>query len=186
MIRQLSLDRALKIDGWMTEGELSFLAEQAEDRKTIFEIGSYCGRSARVLADNSSSDCKIYCIDPWNSQIFWKNNTMITTNDSTFGWFQCNLYDHLKSKKVIPVVKCWSDWYPVPKIKADFIFIDGDHTYEIVKGDINKALGCLNSGGILAGHDYNWSAVEKAVNETLISNRFEVKSVETIWWTKKY
>ena len=37
--------------------------------------------------------------------------------------------------------------------KVDFLFIDGDHTYEGVKRDFNKYSSLVKEGGIIALHD---------------------------------
>lgn len=37
--------------------------------------------------------------------------------------------------------------------KIDFLFIDGDHTYEGVKNDFENYYSLINSGGIIAFHD---------------------------------
>jgi hypothetical protein len=42
-----------------------------------------------------------------------------------------------------------------PDETIDFIYIDGDHTYEAVAADIAGWWPKLKVGGILAGHDYN-------------------------------
>lgn len=54
----------------------------------------------------------------------------------------------------------------VPDASVDFIFVDADHTYEGVLRDINDWTPKIAKGGILAGHDYNWPSVRKAVVET--------------------
>ena len=38
--------------------------------------------------------------------------------------------------------------------KMDLIFIDGGHTYSVVKSDTEKAFKMLNSRGIILWHDY--------------------------------
>ena len=38
--------------------------------------------------------------------------------------------------------------------KFDLIFIDGGHTYSIVKNDSEKAFKMINSQGIILWHDY--------------------------------
>jgi len=51
----------------------------------------------------------------------------------------------------------------------DFIFIDGDHSYDSCKEDINMWLPKIKQGGIIAGHDYLeacFMGVVNAVNET--------------------
>ena len=51
----------------------------------------------------------------------------------------------------------------------DFIYIDGSHTYESVKRDLELYLPKLKKGGIIGGHDYSqiWPGVIEAVNEVV-------------------
>jgi hypothetical protein len=53
--------------------------------------------------------------------------------------------------------------------KVDFVYIDGHHTYEQVKKDIQNYKKLIKDNGIVGGHDYsvNWKDVIKAVNECL-------------------
>lgn len=180
MTGQLSLDKALKIEGWMSIGELSFLAETASKCKSIIEIGSYRGRSARAMADNSPDECKITCIDPWNYHIYWSNGVIQTVDLTDFGAFYCNLGDHIKKGKVKFHIGEWLDY--IHEGRVDFIFIDGDHTSESVRNDINKALWLLKPGGIIAGHDYNWKSVSDVVDK-IFPNQIGV--VDSIWYAKR-
>lgn len=67
----------------------------------------------------------------------------------------------------------------------NMVFIDGDHSYEGCKGDIEAWMPHLVPGGIMAVHDYRkedlqpdpngphpkpWPGVDSAVNELLIPN----------------
>lgn len=57
-----------------------------------------------------------------------------------------------------------------PDSSLDWVYIDGDHTYEGVKGDLEAYFGKVRSGGYLAGDDYGqpgwWEdGVTRAVNE---------------------
>jgi predicted O-methyltransferase YrrM len=47
----------------------------------------------------------------------------------------------------------------------DFLFIDADHTYEGCKQDIELWLPKVKTGGVIAGHDYDWAGVKQAVDE---------------------
>lgn len=40
--------------------------------------------------------------------------------------------------------------------QVDFIFVDGGHTYEIVKSDSEKAFDMLSPGGVIFWHDYSF------------------------------
>jgi len=49
----------------------------------------------------------------------------------------------------------------------DFIYIDGEHTYEGVRNDLDLYSRKVKADGVIAGHDYvdGWGGVVKAVNE---------------------
>ena len=49
---------------------------------------------------------------------------------------------------------------------VDFVFIDGDHRYEMVFKDIEAWFPKVKIGGIIAGHDYAWCTdVRRAVHD---------------------
>ncbi len=185
MERQLQISNALIIEGWMSVRELSFLStlcSELEDNSVIFEIGSYIGKSARAMADNSPDSSKIYCIDPWDYEIYTTNQGKVIINDTTYYQFRCNLQDHIQSGKVIPSRMKWEEFSP-GFMKANFIFIDGDHDYENVRCDIEKALDYSNPDScIIAGHDYDWPEVRRAVIYMFGENKVFIDG--TIWWTR--
>lgn len=49
--------------------------------------------------------------------------------------------------------------------KVGFVHIDASHAYRDVKADINAWWPTILSGGILAGHDWNFNSVKRAVKE---------------------
>ncbi len=181
----LALHRAKTIHGWMTGAELEFLAMTAKKSQVIFEIGSYMGRSTRAMGDNTCGT--IYAIDPWKAQNYNAYETAVAfdTDEIVFNMFYCNMHDLIAMYKVVPITKRWEDYEPWQK--ADFIFIDGDHRYEMVKRDICKALqylrgpGVLDKPSVIAGHDYApvWPGVVRAVNEAFPNKKINV--IDTIW-----
>jgi predicted O-methyltransferase YrrM len=53
-------------------------------------------------------------------------------------------------------------------LSIDFIYIDGCHTYEAVKKDLQNYYPKIKHGGIISGHDYGGPTTPgttKAVNE---------------------
>jgi hypothetical protein len=66
----------------------------------------------------------------------------------------------------------------------DFAFIDADHSYEGVLGDLKAYLPKIKIGGWIGGHDWNakWET-EKAVLEMFPRNRVEL-DVNSTWFIR--
>ena len=61
----------------------------------------------------------------------------------------------------------------------DFVYIDGNHSYDYVKNDISGYYKKIKQGGVLCGDDYRMEDVEKAVTEFVKDNNiknFRVKN----------
>lgn len=172
----VDLVRAKRVSGWMSDAELLFLAQQAQKSNVIFEIGSYLGRSTRAIADNTEGS--VHAIDSWNAPVSFSpaGDVAFNTDMNDFNIFYMNLSDHIRSGKVIPSFKNWEDYHP--KCQADFIFIDGNHTYKSVMHDIGKALHYGTR--MISGHDWDWSGVQKAVAHYFPS----VEVIERIWYVQ--
>jgi predicted O-methyltransferase YrrM len=72
----------------------------------------------------------------------------------------------------------------------DFIYIDGDHTYEGVKKDLNNTFLKVKKNGIFCGDDYgifediNFN-VKKAVDEFCTNNNLTLNLSGSFWWLIK-
>lgn len=163
--------------GWMTVKELEWLATQALDHERIVEIGSYLGRSTRALGDNTKG--VVYAVD--NFKGVQDMTIPAAIRDNVFELFVYNTGTLISKDKVIPVLTDHSV-AEVP-ITPDMVFIDGDHTYEAVKRDIQKWLPRLSKGGLLCGHDIQFDDVKKAVKEVI--GNYKVGEGTTIWYITK-
>ena len=75
----------------------------------------------------------------------------------------------------------------------DFVYIDGDHSYEGAKSDIELYYSKVKQNGLIAGHDYENEDIIKAVKELLEDKGIEIFSdVDTTdiyksrdWWCFK-
>ena len=76
----------------------------------------------------------------------------------------------------------------IPEI-LDFVYIDGDHSYEGVKKDFKIWYNKVRTGGIVGGHDYNHPdlpAVKQAIYECCHNLDLTIHiEPETVWWVKK-
>ncbi len=75
----------------------------------------------------------------------------------------------------------------------DFAFIDGDHTYDAVRQDIELWWPRVKPGGLLLGHDYNglqdrrgvWG-VKRAADEFAAHEGLSLElGSGRVWWTQK-
>lgn len=174
----VNLTRAKRISGWMNEKELEFLANIAKYAEVTIEIGSYYGRSCMAIADNTPG--KVYAVDPYMGEYpTMNNNIRLDFDEETREVFMYNLSEHIETGKVVPFRGVFTDFSP--DVKADFVFIDGDHSYEGCLSDIKHAMKLINPKGVIAGHDFGtegFQGVDKSVKE-MFGDEFKV--VETIW-----
>lgn len=65
----------------------------------------------------------------------------------------------------------------------DFVFIDGDHSYEGVKIDIENSFSKVKSGGLISGDDYGLiPTVDLAVNEFCNKTNIKINVKDLVWW----
>jgi predicted O-methyltransferase YrrM len=160
-------DQTWMRDKESTEGLLDLIKELGDNSaKTMIEIGSFVGESTVLFAQSFK---EVIAVDPFmegyddldpTSYLFEFKNVYQTYLDRTG--------DHQNIKTIVST----SD-DAVEKLqgsKYDFIYIDGLHTYEGVKTDIQNYLPLVKDGGVIGGHDYtneheHLVGVYKAVNE---------------------
>jgi predicted O-methyltransferase YrrM len=155
------LEKASEVAGWTTVKELDWLAWQAERRETVVEIGCWMGRSTTAL---SRARGTVYAVDTWQGAAEHVEIMKTLTPENLFKAFLLNTSE---LKNVVPVRK--------PSVEAakelgavDMVFIDGAHDYDNVKADIEAWLPKVNPGGMICGHDYEYSeGVKQAVQELL-------------------
>lgn len=145
-----------KIGGWLTDAEGEFLynaAKNCNGKGVIVEIGSWKGKSTVWLAKGSKagSDVKIYAIDPHTGSSEHKKRFGEVW---TFEEFKQNVKRANVEDILVPVIKTSEDaeldWDGKP---IELLWIDGDHTYKIVKLDLDLWFPYLIEGGIIAFHD---------------------------------
>lgn len=130
------------VAGWLTETEGAALSRLAEN-KAVFEIGSYCGKSSICIAQTAKH---LYCVDPFDGR-------GTPEPRECFGDFLANITRYGVRDK-ITYYRATSSETELP-CKVDLAFIDGAHDARSVSNDVTHAIRHLNSGGLLAFHDYN-------------------------------
>jgi predicted O-methyltransferase YrrM len=159
------------------------LARSLPDESVVLEIGSYLGASACVLGlALKESRSKLICVDTWN------NETMPEGTLDTLSAFRTNT--HTFHNMITVVRKRSEDLGPddVPGQVA-LAFIDGDHSYESVRVDIERVLPFMASNAIIAFHDAAggfFPGVSRAFGELLASGQFVfLGATRSLAWAKR-
>jgi len=169
----VDITRAQRIEGWMDDPDLIWLAEQARVHSMIAEVGSWLGRSTRALADNTAGH--VYAIDTWkgSDEPTFDQIMPDRSSDWPFETFLRNMEDLPKERVITFRLTSLeaASYFKHMSVMFDMVFIDASHDYENVKVDIAAWLPLVQKGGIICGHDYvpekpnNWPGVVQAVNE---------------------
>jgi len=120
------------------------------------EIGVAWGGFSKILFDNSKLS-KIYLIDPWMAQDGPNNDGLsrLTGEENNERYLHVkSFFKNLGSR--CEIMRMVSE-EAAPKINdnsLDFVYIDGDHSYEAIKKDLSFWWPKVKVGGILSGHDY--------------------------------
>jgi hypothetical protein len=120
-----------------------------------------------VEINNSGKQIKFDCVDHWSDAEGCPGPDTWVQSGKLFEKFMSNTE---RVKHIITPIRSMS----VDAAKnyqdnsLDFVFIDGDHSYEACKEDILAWLPKMKTGSILAGHDYGWCPeVQNAVHDVL-------------------
>lgn len=137
-----------------------------DDNLQIVEIGSYCGESGEIIA-NTFPNSTINCVDPWEKyteegSIYDLNEQELVLKEAERVFDSVLARNKNMRKNKMPSL----DYAKLTSPESiDFIYIDGNHQYTSVKEDLNTWYPKIKLGGVIAGHDYGWVSVNKAISE---------------------
>ena len=173
------------IEGWFSGTDKKCYddaVEKYKDDDIFVEIGSFKGRSSIAMAVNiinSGKKIKFYCVDTWQGSSEHQKNPDVVSG---------------KLKKTfdnnIEPVNFVINAIQKPSTEAanlfeneslSFVFIDASHDYENVKKDIEAWLPKIKKGGTLAGHDWNYSDVRRAVRHCFKKSIKKIKTAHDYW-----
>jgi predicted O-methyltransferase YrrM len=180
--------RHFKTDDMGSFPERGYLFQLASDLPAdaqVIEVGSWMGASTCFIAGGlKGAKAKIFAVDNFQGlstcgeDAAWYNRHFRKLGaNSTLDIFKKNFADLGFSSRAEPVV---SDSLAAAQTLAskrgtiDFIFIDGDHSYEACKADIAAWTPFVKRGGVIAFHDFGSRAdgVTRAIFETIKAQRF--------------
>lgn len=154
------------------------------------EIGVWRGDFSQKLLEHLPS-CHIYLIDPWVSiedipqRLHTKPQDQM---DKIFEYVKDRFKDNGKN---ITILRDYSKSASTRFVDSffDWIYLDGNHSFEYVKDDLYRWWEKLKKGGVFIGDDYQEGdyqvnvldfGVVKAVNEFIKEKENEIKNFRVI------
>jgi predicted O-methyltransferase YrrM len=183
MTDQEILAKADHAEGWCSEAEGLFLyrtAQRCPGKGTIVEIGSWKGKSTIFLALGSLAGARttVYAIDPHDCVVdsttacSMRHQTTATTLDEFYANLKKAGVEHIDHSIVCPSDDAVRGW----NRPIEFLWIDGDHSYEATRRDIENWSPHLADGGVIAIHDStpdgSQPGTRHAVMDCIFSSKF--------------
>lgn len=158
--------------------QLYRLGLQQQPGAIFLEVGSYLGASACFLAAAATEiggGAKVYCVDSW------QNNAMSEGMRDTWREFRENTLSY--SPVVFPCQGMSVDIAKSFTGKINFLFLDGDHSYQGVRADVEAWLPLLAPGGVIALHDFGWAeGVKRIVTEFIQPRALVEHKLPNLYW----
>lgn len=177
---------------WVSTKGLAPYVKRLGDNVVGLEIGTCRGESTAYLLDKCPNILKLYTIDPYKAYNDWNGEITQESVDKFMKVAKKNLKQYgnrvemIRETSVDAATKIASI---TDKAEFDFIFIDGDHSYDATLADCEAYYPLLKNGGLFCGHDYNSiDAVNRAVNDFRTKNNIKapltVSLNSTFFWYK--
>ncbi len=142
---------------------LAFIQENLGRNLVGVEIGIYEGENAAVILEKLPM-AKLYLVDPYQSTEK-SNETQVTPAE----------LQNIKRRALQRLSK-YGDrkiWIYKPSYAAvkdipdnlDFVYMDGDHSFEAIFNDLNAYYPKIKKGGVIGGHDFWKKSVIQAVRK---------------------
>jgi predicted O-methyltransferase YrrM len=163
-------------DNWFSYFHLYLnMVQRFPSGSKFVEIGAWEGRSTVAMAVeiiNSGKQIEFTAIDTFGGSEEHVSRQEIVQN-TLYQKYKENIkpVENVVRTVVSDSVKAAEQF---ENNSIDFIFIDGDHSYEGVKRDILAYLPKMKVGGVMAGHDFNefFPGVVRAVDEIFGKGNF--------------
>ena len=141
------------------------------------EIGVWKGENAKEML-NLLNIQMLYLIDTYTDYAGYDR-----VDKDDLAEIEIIAHKNLKDYKNIEWIKKFI--CPEAISNLDFVYIDGNHAYEYVGGDLIHYYPKVRTGGIIAGDDIETEDVAKAVFEFARNNNLDVRIAGRSWYILK-
>jgi hypothetical protein len=152
------------------------------------EVGVWKGDfSAQIMS--TAKPRELHLVDPWHFRPSYPNRWYggaKAASQSDMDSIHAEVVKRFQGEKAVQIHRMTSleAAMQFPDECLDWVYIDGDHSYEAVKADLVSWIPKVRSGMFLAGDDYDWldesgaPSVQRAVEEVLSELRLGRAEVE--------
>jgi predicted O-methyltransferase YrrM len=165
------------IDGRICHDRIRALEELANRYKVekYIEIGVHNGSSmSYVLQSNYIKEC--VGIDPFET-LKDKSSHYIHQDSINESRSIKNIENNNKNSAKIKLIRGYSQDVSIDDTDFDMLFIDGDHSYEMVKHDYEKFVKNVRSGGIIVFDDLHQYGPGRFFKELENDTRVTIHSI---------
>ncbi len=173
---------------------LSALAGACENGDSLFEIGTFDGRTTCHLAMNSGPLCQVLTLDlPLGHATQFevdrrerhliqkaKSGEWIDKMRAPFPEFMAKVQQLYGDSATFDYSPYWGT--------CGLVFVDGSHAFDYVKADSATALKLVRKGGCVVWHDYGvWEGVTRALEEIEAEQHLGlryIKGTSLVYWRK--
>lgn len=166
-------------NGWFSPGDIDFYRyiyrELVPAGGRTCEVGVHRGRSICCVSDLiRDRQLSVVCVDPWQ---VWE----MSQGDDKVSFFKAiarfEIEDNIETQITHSL-----DAAGLYGREFDFVFLDGDHSYENVRAELQVWESKIKAGGYIGGHDFNmYDDVTRAVLERYPSNRIKTR-MDSMGW----
>ena len=161
IIRSFCISPSINVVGMTSDYEAWIISTLSKISKNIFEFGTCSGKTTYLMGLNSPEDAKIISLTLNPNDVNEVKKNDVDNKISYRNIINESIYDKFMfsettiEKKIQVIFQNSIDFdHNIFKNKMDLIFIDGGHTYSIVKNDTEKSFDMLKTNGIILWHDY--------------------------------
>ncbi len=151
------------------------------------ELGVWYGVNMGHLLEECPNISKLIGIDPYHPYQDW--NRYIDTQMMEQAYNSAlNIAEKFPGRASLKLMTSVEASEILTSKLFDFIFIDGDHSYERCYKDLNLWYDSIKRGGLFSGHDFSLPGVNKAIaqfrKERKIKGFFKVIPNDVWYWIK--
>jgi len=163
-IEEIKKETTWPYDWLSVKGIAPYIKRMKGDNITGVEIGTCRAESTAYLLEECPNIKKLYTLDPFAEFTDWVGTIKQEIQDKWKAIAEKNLApygDRVEMLQIYSADAVNFDGFFAESL--DFVFIDGDHSYEGVLADLQGFYPFLRKGGIFAGHDYQMTSVRNAL-----------------------